>query len=252
MSGVKYLGVTEPVSTAAPTPADEKRTAELETFLQQAGRYESRSDKAHRETVLATLSGILNTWVRNVSLSLEPPLTDPGCHRAHVFSFGSYRLGVNASDADIDTAVVVPQHIDTTRDFFGLEPPDSPDTGNQWRNDDNTDCILQEVLLRDPRVTDLVAVSGAFTPIITFLFNGVEIDIACGIVAFTTLPQVQATLPPPPVYAAASYMYWYISVFFYFSPRRALRGDDRRVLALFVFTVSFFLSFVPYVDHAGH
>ena len=190
MSGVKYLGVTEPVSTAAPTPADEKRTAELETFLQQAGRYESRSDKAHRETVLATLSGILNTWVRNVSLSLEPPLTDPGCHRAHVFSFGSYRLGVNASDADIDTAVVVPQHIDTTRDFFGLEPPDSPDTGNQWRNDDNTDCILQEVLLRDPRVTDLVAVSGAFTPIITFLFNGVEIDIACGIVAFTTLPQV--------------------------------------------------------------
>ena len=48
------------------------------------------------------------------------------------------------------------------------------------------------MLERDPRVTDLVAVPGAYTPILTFLFNGVEIDVACGVVASKTLPEVYA------------------------------------------------------------
>jgi poly(A) polymerase len=194
---VRYLGVSEPVSIDGPTPADLKRTAELETFLEQHNRFENRADKQHRETVLATLSKILCAWVKTVSLALDPPLSDPGCHRAHLFSFGSYRLGVNAHDADIDTVCVLPSHIDAFRDFFGLEAADAPDTGNKWRTEDRPDCILQEIFERDPRVTDLVAVSGAFTPILTFLFNGVEIDIACGIVAQRTLPEVLLLSLPP-------------------------------------------------------
>ena len=70
---------------------DMRRTAELETFLEQRNRFENRSDKKHREDVLLSLSEILNTWVKSVSLALEPPLTEPGCWRAHLFSFGSVR-----------------------------------------------------------------------------------------------------------------------------------------------------------------
>ncbi len=194
---VKYFGVSDVISVAPPGPADEKRTAELMTFLEQNKRFESRADKQHRETVLATLGGILTTWVRNVSLALDPPIVDPASHRAHLFSFGSYRLGVNARDADIDTVCVLPAHIDHLRDFFGLsaEGSDEPsETGNQWRNSDQLGCILQETIEKHPQTENLVAVSSAYTPILTFDFMGVEIDVACGVVAHKTLPAVRS--PP--------------------------------------------------------
>lgn len=197
---VKYLGVSEPVSVAPPGPADEKRTAELMTFLEQNKRFESRADKQHRETVLTTLGAMLSAWVKNVSLALDPPIVDPASHRAHLFSFGSYRLGVNARDADIDTVCIVPAHIDMRRDFFGLseEGSEEPDeTGNVWRNSDKPECILQDAVENHPMTENLVAVVGAFTPILTFDFNGVEIDIACGIVAHKTLPAVRTTATAP-------------------------------------------------------
>lgn len=205
---VKYFGVSDVISVAPPGPADEKRTAELMTFLEQNKRFESRADKQHRETVLATLGGILTTWVRNVSLALDPPIVDPASHRAHLFSFGSYRLGVNARDADIDTVCVLPAHIDHLRDFFGLSAEGSdepPETGNVWRNSDRLDCILQETIERHPQTQNLVAVSGAYTPILTFDFMGVEIDVACGVVAHKTLPAVRCpptVLPFPAVPSA--------------------------------------------------
>lgn len=40
---------------------------------------------------------------------------DPEAHRAHLFSFGSFRLSVNARDADIDTVCIVPNHIEVRR-----------------------------------------------------------------------------------------------------------------------------------------
>jgi poly(A) polymerase len=191
---VKYLGVSDVISVAAPAPLDEKRTAEMMTFLEQNKRFESRADKQHRETVLATLGSILATWVKNVSLALDPPIVDPASHRAHLFSFGSYRLGVNARDADIDTVCIVPSHIDARRDFFGLSAEGSeepPETGNQWRNSDRPECILQDTIEKHPLTENLVAVSSAFTPILTFDFSGVEIDVACGVVAHKTLPAVR-------------------------------------------------------------
>ena len=198
-AAVRYLGVSEPVSVARPTPTDEKRAAEMTTFLEQNNRFESRADKQHREAVLAELGRLLSAWVKNVSLALDPPLADPASQRAHLFSFGSYRLGVNARDADIDTVCIVPSHIDAFRDFFGLSPDGSeepPETGNKWRADERLECILQETLERHPMCENLVAVSGAFTPILTFDFNGVEIDVACGVVAHKTLPEVRRRAAP--------------------------------------------------------
>ena len=57
--GVKYLGISPPISITKPSPADTKQTAELDNFLQENHRYESHAGKQHRELVLTTLNQIL-------------------------------------------------------------------------------------------------------------------------------------------------------------------------------------------------
>lgn len=96
---------------------------------------------------------------------------------------------MNARDADIDTVCVVPAHIDVHRDFFGMEEPTKPGTGNFWESEGKLECVLQHILETDARVTELVAVSDTHTPILTFNFNQVEIDIACGTLATKHLPE---------------------------------------------------------------
>eukprot|EP01052_Picozoa_sp_SAG31_P015938 SAG31_NODE_1038_length_10218_cov_16.418223_12_plen_150_part_00 len=112
--------------------------------------------------------------MRNVSLNLEHPITDPDAHRAHLFAFGSYALGVNARDADIDTVCIVPAHIEGYRDFFGMrtptqyaptfatldggmilrlwlgpagkEDPAKPGTGEVWLDSGKPECALYYVV----------------------------------------------------------------------------------------------------------
>ena len=109
---VKYLGVSDVISVAAPAPLDEKRTAEMMTFLEQNKRFESRADKQHRETVLATLGSILATWVKNVSLALDPPIVDSGagnhrlradCHRGQRRTRRRCRRALHAAAASRTT-----------------------------------------------------------------------------------------------------------------------------------------------------
>ena len=49
MAAAPRLGVTEPISTAAPTPLDLALSAELERELRAAGLVESNEEAVHRE-----------------------------------------------------------------------------------------------------------------------------------------------------------------------------------------------------------
>ena len=73
-----------------------------------------------------------------------------------IFTFGSYRKGVNGPGSDIDTLIVAPRHIDRDYHFFGELAP---------------------MLRSTPGVTELTEVKEAQVPVIKMKFNDVEIDL---------------------------------------------------------------------------
>ena len=73
-----------------------------------------------------------------------------------IFTFGSFKKGVNGPGSDIDTLVVAPRHIDRKRDFFGELAP---------------------MLKNTPEVTELTEVREAAVPVIKMKFSGVDIDM---------------------------------------------------------------------------
>uniref|UniRef100_A0A6T6CBS1 Poly(A) polymerase n=1 Tax=Compsopogon caeruleus TaxID=31354 RepID=A0A6T6CBS1_9RHOD len=182
-SGVgERLGVTEPISTAGPSAVDRRLSRELEEFLHAQGLYESPEGQRHREEVLAELHDLVNDWVRKVSLAQG--MTDDMAAETSVriFTFGSYRLGVNPPNADIDTLCVCPRHVDRDRDVFGhpdkltgsVPPPEN---------------VLMEILRGNPKVENLVGVSDAFVPVVKMKYNGVEIDLLCSRLEMKSIPE---------------------------------------------------------------
>ena len=73
-----------------------------------------------------------------------------------IFTFGSYRKGVNGPGSDIDTLVVAPRHIEREKHFFGMLAP---------------------ILHNTPGITDLAEVREAHPPVIKMKFEEVDIDM---------------------------------------------------------------------------
>ncbi|CAO3679346.1 unnamed protein product [Rhizopus microsporus] len=84
-----------------------------------------------------------------------------------VFTYGSYRLGVNATDADIDTLCVFPKYVDRI-DFF---------------------TVMLELLKTHEHITDITAVTNAYVPLIKFKFNDIPIDFICARLNVDQIPE---------------------------------------------------------------
>uniref|UniRef100_A0ABM0MR03 Poly(A) polymerase alpha-like n=1 Tax=Saccoglossus kowalevskii TaxID=10224 RepID=A0ABM0MR03_SACKO len=67
--------------------------------------------------VLAKLNKLLKDWIKQVSLSKNMPPNVAETVGGKIYTFGSYRLGVNAKGGDIDALCVAPRHLDRS-DFF--------------------------------------------------------------------------------------------------------------------------------------
>lgn len=173
-------GMTEPISLASPEPLDTHLSAELEAYLRANRLYESVAEQQHREMVLSDLSELVTEWVRRVSLAAGMTDTMASETGARIFTFGSYRLGVNGPGADIDTLCIAPRHVNRKRDVFGIAEP-----GGVPPNPDN---VLVEMLRRKPLATDIVAVADAYVPIIKFEYAGVEIDLLCACLQMSSIP----------------------------------------------------------------
>ncbi|GAB5592281.1 polynucleotide adenylyltransferase [Umbelopsis nana] len=161
-------GVTPPVSEAPPSPRELELTEALIGVIAQEGMIETEERTKLREHVLFELGLIVNEFVYRVTVSTHPH--DTAIHvSAKLFTYGSYRLGAQTEDSDIDTLCACPQHI-TSRHFF---------------------TILPEMLRQRKDVTELTTVTDAFVPVIKLVISGVHIDL---IYTRLWLPTVPADL----------------------------------------------------------
>ena len=93
---VRSYGITPPISTKGPEPADQIATESLERTLRSYDYFESDAELAHRVEVMAKLNTLVRKWIREVSLAknVPPEIVDTVGGRVH--TFGSYRLGVHS------------------------------------------------------------------------------------------------------------------------------------------------------------
>lgn len=149
------LGVTSAISLAGPKPEDLVATAELTKILQQYSVFEPQSETDHRNKIIAKLENLAKRWIRDVShgRTKAPQIADQVGGK--IVTFGSFRLGVHQSGADIDALCVAPVHVDR-EDFFG------------------TFIVM---LTKQPEITECRAIEEAFVPVIKMTFSGIEIDL---------------------------------------------------------------------------
>ncbi|EGW31994.1 Poly(A) polymerase PAPalpha [Spathaspora passalidarum NRRL Y-27907] len=164
MNGKAY-GVTDPISTANPTPRENSLNDSLIQELKNRGSFENESATKKRAEVLALFQKMVQEFVYTVSKSKN--MSDGMAKDAggKVFTFGSYRLGVYGPGSDIDTLVVVPKHV-TREDFF---------------------TVFEQIIRKRPELQEIASVPDAFVPIIKIEFDGISIDL---ILARLNVPRV--------------------------------------------------------------
>eukprot|EP00304_Pavlova_gyrans_P000538 CAMPEP_0206040220 /NCGR_PEP_ID=MMETSP1466-20131121/5259_1 /ASSEMBLY_ACC=CAM_ASM_001126 /TAXON_ID=44452 /ORGANISM="Pavlova gyrans, Strain CCMP608" /LENGTH=610 /DNA_ID=CAMNT_0053414893 /DNA_START=20 /DNA_END=1849 /DNA_ORIENTATION=- len=160
-------GISKPISLNPPTPSEQQLSAMLEQLLHRHNLYESEEEAAKRVSVLGRLNSLAREFVKRASLAKGWDAAMAEQAGAKIFTFGSYRLGVHASGADIDTLLVVPEHIYRS-DFFDL---------------------MENILREQPDVRDLEPVPSAYVPIIKFELDGIPIDLLFARLAMSTIPE---------------------------------------------------------------
>lgn len=160
------LGVTGPISSSEPRPADLKRTAALRECLEEHGVFDTKEGRDHRLLVLGRLNELMKKWIIQVSIEKGKSKEEAREVGGKIFTFGSYRLGVHGKGADIDTLLVAPRHIDRA-DFF---------------------TSFKTLLENTSGVSNVRAVSDAFVPVIKFEFDGIEMDLLFSRLALPIIP----------------------------------------------------------------
>lgn len=150
---------------------DERRRLEIMT---QRAQLEEQELQDRRNEVLMHLSELVTEFVRTVYQKKHGESGDELEEiRGGLLPYGSYYLGVATTSSDIDCICLVP-HFVTRRHFF---------------------TILYEVLKSHSSVTDLDKIEQAISPILTFKFAGIEIDLSCSILDVPTIPLNATQLP---------------------------------------------------------
>ncbi|KAI1489195.1 Poly(A) polymerase pla1 [Biscogniauxia mediterranea] len=164
----KIWGITPPISSALPTPAESYSTNLLLEELRRQNTFETSTETQKREQVLNDIQRIADEFVRRVARKKEPRnevlIRDA---RGEVFTYGSYCLGVYGPGSDIDTLVTAPRYV-TRDDYFEHFPG-----------------LLKEMAPKGA-ITGLTAVEDAFVPIIKFEYWGISIDLIFSRIATLT------------------------------------------------------------------
>lgn len=163
----KNFGMTSAISTAKPKPEDIEATISLRKALEQFNVFESEPALNHRMAILAKLNAMVNTFIKDLSISQNVPVDTANRLGGVVHTFGSYRLGVHSPGADIDALCIAPRNV-TREEFFTL---------------------FTELLKKQPEVTECRAIEEAFVPVVKMNFDGIEIDLLFARLALKEIPQ---------------------------------------------------------------
>lgn len=155
-----------PLSLAGPTARELQLSEDLEKVLRENNLYESDAEAQKRVRVLGRLNELVREFTKRAGIAAGLNESLASQAGAKLFTFGSYRLGVHAKGADIDTLVVAPEHIQREH-FF-----------------DHMVAILQE----QKDVSELDPVPTAYVPVIKLVFDGIPIDLVFATLAMQSIP----------------------------------------------------------------
>ncbi|GAA5812195.1 hypothetical protein MFLAVUS_005645 [Mucor flavus] len=162
----RQWGVTAPISIDSPTNHEIKLTEDLVKTLHEYGLFESEQEAQNRITVLNKLTVLTKSFVYRVGILQGLSEQDAIKAGGKIFTFGSYKLGVHGTGADIDTLCVFPKHVEREH-FF---------------------TIMYDMLDQLPEVTELTAVADAYVPVIKMHFSGIPIDLVCAKLSLAVVP----------------------------------------------------------------
>jgi len=175
--GGRIVSPALPTVDASTSSVSEKSFDDiLADFTNKNIPLESTEGIQRRERVLDRLRLLCREWIRSVSTKLLLPSEAVENVGGQLFTSGSYRLGIHEPGADIDTILVAPS-LCTGEDFFGsgYVPPnyDGESDISNIRDPDS----LAERIKRHPDVSNFVPVENAAVPILTFDWEGINIDL---------------------------------------------------------------------------
>ena len=123
----RSYGLSPVISFKGPTEQESRDTAVLRSILTDRHLFETDAQAEEREVALGALNELVQEWmvaegmaagVLDPSVALQPAAeVSPG----KLYTFGSFRLGVNGPGADIDTLVVGPSFV-SRQSFFEKFP----------------------------------------------------------------------------------------------------------------------------------
>mmetsp|Transcript_17743 Transcript_17743/g.21691 ORF Transcript_17743/g.21691 Transcript_17743/m.21691 type:complete len:850 (-) Transcript_17743:183-2732(-) len=164
------------VDASPPTTTEIHFNELLKQYTDKNVPIESQTEIRKRERVLDRMGQLCREWIRTVCLKTNLPQDAVLNAGGQLYTSGSYRLGVHEPGADIDTILVAP-NVCTKEDFFGsgYTPPDYD--GESDLTHVRAPDSLAERIRNHPDVTNFVPVENAAVPILTFDWEGVNIDL---------------------------------------------------------------------------
>jgi poly(A) polymerase Pap1 len=165
------------VDGSPPSELDKSFDESLQAYVKENIPLESTEGIQRRERVLNRMGALSRDWIRSVCIKrgLSKDVVDAA--GGQLFTSGSYRLGVHEPGADIDTILVVP-NVCTKQDFFGTMPAiDDNNNDNDSEQPLRDPDSLAERIRRHPDVTNFVPIEGAAVPVLTFDWEGINIDL---------------------------------------------------------------------------
>ncbi|NXD76290.1 PAPOG polymerase, partial [Halcyon senegalensis] len=165
----KQYEISSPVSVSHPKNVDLIQTQKLIETMKSFDVFENNKELKHRLTVLEKLNELVNEWIFELAKRKNLPSSVLENVGGRIFTFGSYRLGVQTKGADIDAVCVAPRHVERS-DFFRS---------------------FFDTLKCQKEVKNLRAVADAYVPVLKFEFDGIEIDL---VFARLSMPTVSDNL----------------------------------------------------------